>query len=80
VLDDPTPAGKFLGCNRECSYVWAPPMRAEEGSIQPLEGVRNSDTAAGVHYTAVVPGAEMNAQGDPVSGVFDPTAGNVCYE
>jgi hypothetical protein len=22
----------------------------------------------------------MNAQGDPVSGVFDPTAGNVCYE
>jgi hypothetical protein len=26
VLDNPTPAGQFLGCNRICSEVWAPPM------------------------------------------------------
>jgi hypothetical protein len=55
-------------------------MRTDNGSIQPLEGVRSSDNATGVHYAAIIPGAEMNAQGDPVSGVFDPNAGNVCYK
>jgi hypothetical protein len=79
-LDDPTPAGKFLGCNRKCAYVWAPPMHTHNGSIQPLEGVRNSYNATVIHYAAIIPGAEMNAQGDPVSGVCDPTAGNMCYK
>jgi hypothetical protein len=55
-------------------------MRSDLDSIQPLEGVRHSESAVGAHYTAVIPDAEMNTQGDPVSGVFDPTAGNVCYE
>jgi hypothetical protein len=30
VLDDPTPAGKFLGCNHECSGIWAPPMSRDQ--------------------------------------------------
>jgi hypothetical protein len=80
ILDVPTPAGKFLRCNRECSCGWAPPMRADSGSVQPLEGVRHPDNGTGVHYAAIIPEAEANAQGDPVSGVFDPTAGNVCYK
>jgi hypothetical protein len=73
VLDEPTPAGKVLGCNHECSYVWAPPMCSDNDLIQPLEGVHHSESAVGAHYTAVIPGAEMNTQGEPVSGVFDPT-------
>jgi hypothetical protein len=76
VLDDSTPAGKFLGCNHECSYVWAPPMCSDVDLVLPLEGVQRSESAVGAHYTAVIPGAEMNTQDDPVSGVFDPT--NVC--
>jgi hypothetical protein len=74
-LDEPTPAGKFLGCNHECSFGWAPPMRTDSGSVQPLEGVRRSEDDTRVQYSAVIPGTEANAQGDPASGVFDPTAG-----
>jgi hypothetical protein len=80
ILDEPTPAGKFLGCNHECSFGWAPPMRTDSGSVQPLEGVRRSENDTRVQYSAVIPGTEANAQGDPASGVFDPTAGNVCYK
>jgi hypothetical protein len=53
VLDDPTPAGKFLGCNHEVSHVWAPPMRADRESVQPLEGVPTSDIAGGVQCSHV---------------------------
>jgi hypothetical protein len=80
VLDEPTPSGKFLGCNRECSYVRAPPMRSDTQLVLPFEGVRHSESAVGAHYTAVVPGAGVNTHDDPVGGVFDPTAGNVCCE
>jgi hypothetical protein len=55
-------------------------MRSDIDSIQPPEGVQRSESAVGAHYTAVIPGAEMNTQGDPVSGVFDPTIGNVRYK
>jgi hypothetical protein len=53
-------------------------MRSDIDSILQLEGVQRCESAVGAHYTAVIPGAEMNTQDDPVSGVFDPTAGNVC--
>jgi hypothetical protein len=55
-------------------------MRADNGSIQPLEGVQHSENGTGVQYAAIIPGAEANVQGDRVRGVFDPTAGNVCYK
>jgi hypothetical protein len=54
VLDEPTPAGKFLGCNRECSYVWAAPMRSDVDLVLSLEGVQRFESAVGAHYTAVV--------------------------
>jgi hypothetical protein len=78
VLDEPTPAGKFSGCNHECSNVWAPPMRSDVDLVLPLEGVRRTESAVGAHYTAVIPGTEMNTTDGPVSGVFDPNTGNVC--
>jgi hypothetical protein len=55
-------------------------MRTDGGSAQPLEGVRHSENDTGVQYSAVIPGAEANAQGDPTSSVFDPTAGNASYK
>jgi hypothetical protein len=63
ILDDPTKARKCLGCNRECSHVWAPPTHADTESVQPLEGVQNSDVATGVQYSAIIPGSEENTQG-----------------
>jgi hypothetical protein len=78
ILDEPAKAGEFLGCNRECSFGWAPLMRTDSESVLPLEGVRHPDIATGVHYSEVTPGAEANAQGNPISGAFGPTTGNVC--
>jgi hypothetical protein len=30
VLDEPIPAGKFLGCKHVCSEIWAPPMSGDQ--------------------------------------------------
>jgi hypothetical protein len=63
ILDDPAKAGKFLGCNHECSHVWAPPMNGDRKFVHPLdsetatEGVQDSDTKSGVQYSAGATGS-----------------------
>jgi hypothetical protein len=59
VLDDPTPAGKFLGCN-QVSYVWAPPMRADRESVQPLMGNEGSDIAERVQRPTATTGVQYS--------------------
>jgi hypothetical protein len=53
VLDNPTPAGKFLGCNHEVSYVWGPPTNTDRESVRPLADVQITDTADGAPCSEV---------------------------
>jgi hypothetical protein len=51
VLDEPTPAGKFLGCNRECSEIWAPPTSKDQSLATKLATEAEYDTDAGARAT-----------------------------
>jgi hypothetical protein len=44
VLDNPTPAGKFLGCSHVCSEDWGPPMSKDRTPMTklPTEEERNN--------------------------------------
>jgi hypothetical protein len=53
VLDNPTPAGKVLGCNHEVSYVWGPPTRADRESLQLLTNVQITNIVDGAPFPEI---------------------------
>jgi hypothetical protein len=69
ILDEPTPAGKLLGCNHECSEIWGPPMNGDQLSVQPLGG-----------ETANTPGSTSGTQGTGTSRSQPSASGQILHK
>jgi hypothetical protein len=64
VLDEPTPAGKFLGCNHACSEIWAPPMSGDqilEKNLATEDEYDNDTTPLNATQSATEEGAQTTA-------------------
>jgi hypothetical protein len=62
VLDDPTPAGEFLGCNHVCSEIWAPPMSKDRTPMAKLPTGKEYDN----YHAGAPPAAQTTARRDDV--------------